>query len=55
MKWNDCCLAIRDAGNLAIEVGSQLVSTNSIIPRATVQVSPLDHEPFPRAAMNSVE
>ena len=29
VKWHNICIAIRDAGNLAIEVGSQLVSTNS--------------------------
>ena len=32
-KWHKLCLAIRDAGNLAIEMGSRRVSTNSLIPK----------------------
>ena len=32
-KWHKLCLAIRDAGNLAIELGSQRVPTNSCIPK----------------------
>ena len=41
VKWNDTCLAIRDAGNLAIEVGSPLVSTNSLIPKTHKHCEPL--------------
>ena len=32
-KWHNSCIAIRDAGNLAIELGSQRLSTNAIIPK----------------------
>ena len=32
-KWHNLCIAIRDAGNLAIEMGSQPFSTNSIVPK----------------------
>ena len=32
-KWHKLCLAIRDAGNLVIEMGSRRVSTNSLIPK----------------------
>ena len=31
-KWHKLCIAIRDAGNLAIELGSQRFSTNYLIP-----------------------
>ncbi|MDP7560281.1 MAG: hypothetical protein QF745_07050, partial [Planctomycetota bacterium] len=31
-KWHSICSAIRDAGNLAIEVGAKIASTISTIP-----------------------
>ena len=31
-KWNSICGAIRDAANLAIEMGSSRVSTNNVVP-----------------------